>query len=196
MTGNGRRVGTFVCTVAVAAAAALWSPTPVSACIGGMEFGWAIAHSRGWIATATVVEVDHVAVGFHRVVLDDIEPVKGSPPSLRQATVVMGAVCDQSPDAGERILVLDGVTTEPPYDTPVAYVIRGSDAVPAADVARALRSLPSTDTAPAGTAIPPRPWDAAFWLLAVGLGAVWLAMSRFARSAADQVGSTRSRPQR
>jgi hypothetical protein len=196
MTGNGGRVGTFACTVAVAAAAALWSPTSVSACIGGMAFDWAIAHSRGWIATATVVEVDHVAVGFHRVVLDDVEPVKGSPPSLRQATVVMGAVCDQSPDAGERILVLDGVTTEPPYDTPVAYVIRGSDAVPASDVARVLRSLSSTDTGPARTAIPPRPWEPAFWLLAVGLGAVWLATRQFARSPTDQVGSIRSRRHR
>jgi hypothetical protein len=196
MTDNGRRFGTFVGAVAaLAAAAALWGPAPVSACIGGMPFDWAIEHSRSWIATATIVEVDHVAVGFHRVVLDDVEPVKGSPPSLLQATIVMGAVCDQSPDAGERILVLDGQTIEPPYDTPVAYVIRGSDAIPAADVARALGSLPSTDTAPAGTAIPSRPWDAA-WLLAIGLGAVWLAMRRFARSAADPDGSTRSRPQR
>ncbi len=194
MTVNGRRFGTFVGTVALAAAAALWSPAPVSACVGGMEFDWAIAHTRGWIATATVVEADYVPVGFYRVVLDDVEPVKGSPPSLRQATVAMGAVCDQSPDAGERILLLDGVTVQPPYDMPVAYVISGSDAVPAADIARVLRSLPSTDTGPAGTAIQPRLWDPAFWLLAVGLGAVWLAMRRFARSAADQVGSTRSRP--
>jgi hypothetical protein len=196
MPSNGRRFGTLVGTVAVAAVAAMWSPTPVSACVGGIEFDWAMAHARGWIATATVVEVDYVPFGFYRVVLDDVVPVKGTPPSLRQTTVAMGAVCDQSPDAGERILVLDGVTIQPPYDTPVAYVISGSDAVPAADVARVLRSLPSTDTAPAGTAIPPRPWDAAPWLLAIGLGAVRLAMRRFARSAADQVGSTRSRPQR
>jgi len=196
MTCSGRRFGTLVGAIVVAGAAALWSPAPISACTGGMEFEWAVAHTRGWIATATVVEAEYVPEGFYRVRLDHLEPVKGSPPHLRQVTVAMGAVCDQSADAGERILLLDGVAVEPPYDKPVVYVISGSDAVPAADVARVLGSLPSTDTMSDATAIRPRRGDPAFALVAAGLGAVWLAMRRFARSRADQVGSTRSRPHR
>ena len=181
MTGYGRRFGTFIGTVAVAAAATLSAPTPVAACVGGMEFDWAIAHARGWIATATVAEAEDVSGGSYWVALDNVEQVRGSPPALRQATVAMGAVCSQSPDAGERILVLEDVAIQPPYVTPIAYVISGSDAVPAADVVRVLRSMPSTDTAPAGTAASGRSLEPAFWLLAVGLGAVWLAMRRFAR---------------
>lgn len=191
MTDNRRRIGTFVGTIALATAT-LWSPVPVAACIGGMEFGWAVAHTRGWIATATVVTADYVPDGFYLVVLDDVERVKGTPPPLRQATIAMGAVCDQSPDPGERLLVLDGIAVQPPYgDKPVAYVITGSDAVAAADVARLLPSIPQTDTASPGTATPPDPSDGV-WLLIVGVAAVWLAMRRFARR--DQVGSIRSRP--
>lgn len=196
MIGNGRRFGALVGTAAVAAAAALWSPTAASACTGGMEFDWAVAHTRGWIATATVVEAEYVPDGFYRVRLAHVEPVKGNPPALRLVTVAMGAVCDQSPDTGERILLLDGVAVQPPYDRPVVYVISGSDAVPAAEIARVLRSLPSTDTTPDATAIPPRRWNPASALLAVGLAAVWLAMRRFARSGAYRVGCTRSRPRR
>lgn len=196
MTDNGRRFGTLVGAVAVAGATALWSPAAASACSGGMEFDWAVAHTRGWIATAMVVEAVYVPEGFYRVRLAHLDPVKGSPPALRQVTVAMGAVCDQSADARERILLLDGVAVEPPYDRPVAYVISGPDAVPAAEVARVLRSLPSTDATPDATAIRPRPWDPGFALLAPGLGAVWLAMRRFHRRGADRVGSTGSRPQR
>jgi hypothetical protein len=196
MTSNGRRFRTFVGTVAVAGATALWSPAAASACSGGMEFDWAVAHTRGWIATATVVEAVYVPDGFYRVRLAHLEPVKGNPPALRQVTVAMGAVCDQSADAGERILLLDGVAVEPPYDKPVAYVISGSDAVPAAEVARVLRSLPSTDTTPDATAIRPRRWDPASGLIAIGLAAVWLAMRWFARRTAAQIGSPGSRLRR
>lgn len=196
MTENGRRFGTLVGMAALAAAASLWSPEPVSACSGGMEFEWAVAHTRGWIAKATVIEAEYVPYGFYRVVLGHVDPVQGRPPSLRQVTVAMGAVCDQSPDAGERILLLDGVEIQPPFDRPVAYMISGSDSIPAAAVARVLRSLPSTDAAPTATAIPPRPWDAPPWLLTFGLGAVWLAVHPFARCKADQVGPIGSRAQR
>ena len=138
MTGNGTRLGALIGTVALAGSAALSQPAPVSACIGGVDFNWAIAHTRGWIATATVVEADYIDLGNYRVILEDVEPVKGSPPPLHQPTLTMGAICEQSPDAGERIVVLDDVATRLPSDTPIAYVIRGQDAVPAADVARAL----------------------------------------------------------
>lgn len=193
MTDIGRRFGTLVGTPALAAVATLWSPGPVAACSGGLEFDWAVAHTRGWIATATVVKADYVPDGFYRVVLGDVERVIGSTPSLRQATIAMGAACDQSPDAGERLLVLDGITIQPPYDKPVAYVITGSDAVSGADVARVFRSLPQTDTASPGTTMPPNLSDGV-WLLIFAVWAFWLAMRRFARS--DQVVSTRSRPHR
>ena len=190
MTGKGTRLGALIGTIALAGIAALSLPAPVSACIGGVEFKWAIAHTRGWIATATVVEAEYIDFGNYRVVLKDVEPVKGSPPSLHQTTLAMGAICDQSPDVGERIVVLDDVATNQPYDTPIAYVIRGQDAVPAADVARALRSLPATDTVPDVAATPTRSWDGAPWLLlVVGVGSLSLAMRRFGRS--DHVGTSR-----
>ena len=91
MTDNGRRFGTLVGAVAVAGATALWSPGAASACSGGMELDWAVAHTRGWIATAMVVEAVYVPEGFYRVRLAHLDPVKGSPPALRQVTVAMGA---------------------------------------------------------------------------------------------------------
>jgi hypothetical protein len=110
----------------------------------------------------------------------------------------MGAVCDQTPHVGDRVLVLDDVAIEPPYDTPVAYVIRGADenAIPAADVARVLRSMPATDTAPGGNPSSNPASQPVVWLIGVGLASAWLAMRRFGRRAPAQVGSTRSRPQR
>jgi hypothetical protein len=163
-----------------------------------MEFPWAVAHTRGWIATATVVASDYVPVGFYRVALDEVEALKGSPPALDRTTVAMGAVCDQTPHVGDRVLVLDAVATEPPYDTPVAYVIRGADAnaIPAGDVARVLRSIPATDTAPGGNAASSRSSQPVVWLIGVGLATAWLAMRRFGRRPPAQVGPTRSRPQR
>jgi hypothetical protein len=194
MTGRSTRLATLIGTVALAGIAALSHPAPVSACIGGVEFKWAIAHTRGWIATATVVEAAYSDLGPYRVVLEDVEPVKGSPPPLRQTTLAMGAICEQSPDAGERIVVLDDVATNRPYDTPIAYVIRGPDAVPAADVARAFHSLPDTDAEPDVAASPTRSWDRAPWLLlVVGVGGLSLAMRRFGRT--DRASSNR-RPDR
>ena len=193
VTANSRRVRAWAVLTAVAAAAVLWSPTPVSACSGGMDFQWAIVHTRGWIAKATVVEAEYIPDGFYRITVGDVDPVQGRPPSLQQVTVAMGAVCDQSPDPGERILVLDGVAVQPPYDRPVVYVINGSDAIRANEVARVLRSLPLTDAAPAATSIPPRSWDAAPWLLAFGLVVASLALRQLAPTQADQVGPTGSR---
>jgi len=177
---------------------ALSAPAPVSACVGGMDFAWAVAHTRGWMATATVEASDPVPVGFYRLTLGDVEAAKGTPPALDRTMVAMGAVCDQTPHVGDRILVLDDVAIEPPYDTPVAYVIRGADAnaIPAADLARVLRSLPATDTAPGEIPASSAPSQSVLWLVGVGLTAAWFAMRRFGRRSARQVGSTRSLPQR
>jgi hypothetical protein len=198
MTASRARFGAFVSALALMATWALSAPAPVSACVGGMEFAWAVAHTRGWIATATVVESDSVPVGFYRVTLSDVEAMKGTPPALDWTTVAMGAVCEQTPHVGDRILVLDDVAIEPPYDTPVAYVIRGADAnaIPAADVARVLRSMPATDTAPGGIASSGASSQSVLWLIGVGLVAAWLAIRRFGRTSVRQVGSTRSLPHR
>lgn len=198
MTASRARFGAFISALALMATWALSAPAPVSACVGGMEFAWAVAHTRGWIATATVEASDPVPVGFYRLTLGDVEAVKGTPPALDRTMVAMGAVCDQTPHIGDRILVLDDVAIEPPYDTPVAYVIRGADAnaIPAADLARVLRSLPATDTAPGGIPASSAPSEPVLGLLGVGLAGAWLAMRRFRQRPARQVGSTRSRPQR
>jgi hypothetical protein len=198
MTASRTRLSVLLGTLALVAAWALSAPSPASACVGGMEFGWAVAHTRGWIAAATVVESDNVPVGFYRVDLGEVEALKGSPPTLDQTTLAMGAVCDQTPHVGDRVLVLDDVAIEPPYDTPIAYVIRGADAnaIQAADVARVLRSMPATDAAPGGNASSSPSSESVVWLIGVGLATAWFAMRRFGRSAPAQVGSTRSRPQR
>jgi hypothetical protein len=196
MTASRARFGAFVSALALVATWALSAPAPVSACVGGMEFAWAVAHTRGWTATATVVASDSVPVGYYRVTLSDVEPMKGNPPALDRTTVAMGAVCEQEPHVGDRILVLDDVAIEPPYDTPVAYVIRGADAnaIPADDVARVLRSLPATDTAPGGNASSGDWSQSVVWLIGAGLVAAWVAVRRFGRTSVRQVGSTRSLP--
>jgi hypothetical protein len=183
MTASRTRLTGLLTTLAVVAAWALSVPAPVSACVGGMEFRWAVAHTRGWMATATVVASDYVPVGFYRVSLGEVEALKGSPPALDRTTVAMGAVCEQEPHVGDRVLVLDDVAIEPPYDTPVAYVIRGADAnaIPTADVARVLRSMPATDTAPGGNASSSPTSQQVLWLIGVGLASAWVAMRRFAR---------------
>lgn len=196
MAGNACRLRTFVSVLSLAAAATLLRPAPVSACSGGMAFDWAVAHTRGWIATATVVTSEYVPYGFYRIRLDDVVAIKGRPPQFGQLTVAMGAVCDQTPDAGDRILALDGVAIEPAFDRPVVYVIRGADAVPAVDVSRALRSLPATDATSTDSALPSIAWNLVAWLVAVGFGTARVSVSMLARRAEAAISRPETPPDR
>lgn len=181
MTGRRwARVGVVAKATALACAISLTTIGPAAACVGGIEFGWAVQHARGWIVTATVAKSGYVPTGFYGLELRDVEPVRGSPPSLRFVTVAMGLACDQSPEVEDRILLLEDINIEPPFDTPLAYVIEGPGAVPAEGVARVFATLPATDAAPPGSA----PRDRRTWLgvlvpVAIGLAASWVAMRRF-----------------
>lgn len=173
--------GALVAAFVLAGTVGLAVPGRASACVGGMEFGWAVGHTRGWIATATVASVQDVPVGFYRLELRGVDRVRGGPPSLAVVTVAMGAVCEQEPRTGDTLLLLDDIDITPAYDTPVAYVIRGVDAVPAAEVARAL-AMPATDAAGA-------PGEAAWsgagvfaLLVAVGAAAFGVTLRRSRRT--------------
>ena len=122
---------------------------PVAACIGGTNFDWAVAHAHGGILQARVDSAGTRVDFTTDLTLSHPESIRGDPPAVPRLHAVAGAICDQSADAGETVLVVFDIRGgQYPYPLPLFYVVAGSDALSPGVVAGALAALPSTDLAP------------------------------------------------
>lgn len=121
---------------------------PAEACSGGSAFDWAVAHTRGGILQARVVNAGLRSDFTNDLVLSEVEVLRGEPPADLHLHAVAGAICEQSADAGETILLLFDVRGDGyVYPLPLFYVVDGPDALAPGAVVAALRALPASDTA-------------------------------------------------
>lgn len=154
----------------VGAFTSLTFPPTASACIGGMDFAWAVGQAQGGIVEGRVVEA--VAEPGHglRVRLDDITRVLGDPPLTARASLTMGDVCYQSADPGETVWLLYGMERlDIPKGLTLAFVVEGPDGVGREAARAALAALPATDVAPSASQARPIPFAG------LSLLVVWLA---------------------
>lgn len=146
----GPAVGLFLAFALLSAAIA----SPAAGCSGGIAFDWAVAHTRGGILEARVVN-SKVRADFTRD-LEIAQPrvLQGDPSTTSRIHATEGYPCEQSADAGELVVLLFGVLRgpdEPPFPDgdvrmPLVYVIEGRDALEPSVVAAAFAQLPPTET--------------------------------------------------
>lgn len=118
-----------ILATAMTAVVLLSAPSPAAACIGNMDLGWAVAHSRRGIAQGRIVEAVDTTYGI-RVRLEAVTRVVGQPPLSERASLMMGDVCDQSADPGDTVwLMYDLSDWLGPTDLAIAFVVEGPDAV-------------------------------------------------------------------
>jgi hypothetical protein len=114
----------------VVGAAGAVEPPSAAACSGGTTPDWAVAHQRGGIVRGIVVTSEDRSDFTTDLILANLERVAGDPPPTTQLNVVAGAVCDQSADPGETIVVVFDIRDgEVPYPLPLYYVVTGPDAL-------------------------------------------------------------------
>jgi hypothetical protein len=161
----------------IAAVLVLADPSPASACVGNMDFGSAVAGTRGGIAEGRVLDATYSASRGTLVQLTDTARVRGDPPISTSVWLMMGDVCDQGADPGDTLwLLYDVQDFDEPSGLAVAFVVEGSDAVSAEEVRAALAALPETDSAgPVPTAAD---LGDRLWLLLIGLVTVLLSVVR------------------
>jgi hypothetical protein len=155
----------------------LTQPSVVSACIGNMDFGAAVAGTRGGIAEGRVLDATYSASRGTLVQLTDTARVRGDPPISTSVWLMMGDVCDQGADPGDTLwLLYDLEDFDEPPGLAVAFVVEGSDAVLDEEVRAALAALPETDfegRVPTAPDLGDR-----LWLLLIGLVTVLLSVVR------------------
>lgn len=178
----------FLAAAMTAGGTLVMGATAASGCSGGVAFDWAVAHAHGGILRGTVVSAtvrdDYTA----DLVLSNVSVVRGSPSARKQLHVAGGAVCDQSADPGEIVVVLfDLRGGDYPFPLPLSYVVEGRDALLGSEVADALPELPETDRASdQGASRPPGTHDLPWIALSGGLA--WLiALRRFGRTVVRRV---------
>jgi hypothetical protein len=114
----------------------LAGPLPAAACSGGTAPDWAVAHQHGGILRGVVLTADTRSDFTTDLVLANLERLAGAPPSFPQVNSVAGAVCDQSADPGDTVVVIFDIRGgEVEYPLPLFYVVRGPDALEPAVVA-------------------------------------------------------------
>ena len=173
--------------VASLACLATWSTmaAPVAACTGGTPFDWAVAHAHGGLIRARIVSTATRDDQTIDVSITNLVALRGDPPRPRRVHAVIGAVCEQSVDAGETAIILFDVRGGPySYPYPLVYIVEGPDALATADVAAVLASLPATDTTLGP--VPATPASAtpgpAGSVLVAGVIGLLVAVRRFRRS--------------
>ncbi len=163
---------------AVASAAGTQS---VVACIGGTAFDWAVAHTDGGILRARVTSAPIREDFTTDLLISHAQALRGDPPTALRLHAVAGAICEQSADVGESIVVLFDVRGgQYPYPLPLFYVVDGPDALDANAVAAAFGELPATDTVAHDTigASTEPGWAALVATLVVGLLGLLVACKR------------------
>lgn len=144
------------------------APSPVSACVGGMDFAWAVGQARDGIVEGRVIDALDTHGNGISVHLDGVTRVLGDPPMSAVASLTMGDVCEQVADSGETVWLLYGLRgLDLPKGLTVAFVVDGPDGVGREAANAALAALPATEMA---TTPPARPKAMAM----PGLLVVWL----------------------
>ena len=137
-------VGALVAWVSIGVASA----SPVAACTGGVAFDWAVAHTNGGIVRAQVTSSSVREDLSLDLLITNRRVVQGDPPTSSRINAVAGDPCEQTPDAGETIVLLFDIRGDPVGGRwPFFYVVEGPDALDPTVVSDALENLPATDTA-------------------------------------------------
>lgn len=128
---NGRvRSRLLLVLVLVVGTAGAVEPPSAAACSGGTAPDWAVAHQRGGIVRGVVLTSEDRPDFTTDLILANLERLAGDPPPTTQLNVVAGAVCDQSADPGETIVVIFDIRGgEFPYPLPLYFVVAGPDAL-------------------------------------------------------------------
>ena len=143
-----------------------------TACVGGnMPFDWAVAHTNGGILRARLDGVRPRDDYTLDLVLSGEQVVRGDPEYENPLHAVMAAICEQSAEAGETVVILFDVRGgDYPFPIPLVYVTSGSDALDPQVLADGLAALPATDSEPTYAA----PTPASGLIGAAVLAGAWL----------------------
>lgn len=147
----------FLGVVAMAVGGSLTAPG-AAACIGGYAFDRAVELTDGGIVLAHVESAAMREDFSYDVILSNIDVVAGDPAVANPLHASMGAICDQSVEAGEQVIVL--------------FEVGG----PVSDT---LASLPATDIVSTRPEAVADPVSIAPLLMTVWLGSLAIAIRRF-----------------
>lgn len=141
------RAAGFVPLVVLFALVSLADPNPSAACSGGIDLRYAIGHAHGDIAIGRITS-ERTLDDFSIVLdLDIQDVVRGSVDDPTRIRGAMGQPCEQGPEVGRTVLILQDVQLPPPGARfPLFYMIGGADGHPRARIDAALSRLPDTAT--------------------------------------------------
>jgi hypothetical protein len=141
------RAAGLVPLVLLVGAVAMADPDPAAACSGGLDIRYAIGHTRGAIAIGRITS-EQTLVDFSIVLDVDIQDVvRGSVDDPTRIRGAMGQPCEQGPEVGRTVLILEDVQLPPPGARfPQFYLIDGVGGYPRVAVEAALAGLPDTAT--------------------------------------------------
>ena len=182
----GQTIGRLGAVLLLAVGSVLGAPRAASACSGGTAFDWAVQHSLGGIIRAHVDSVSTRPDFTTDLVLSAPSVIRGEPVSVPMIHAVAGAICEQSADPGETVLVLFDIRGgNPPYPWPLFYVVDGTDALSASVVSDGLSTTPATDTAVTPASRPATDWWTTGVLVSSGLLGALLAIRRWRRASSS-----------